>query len=500
MNEKITLKALYKKKAQFWENQRFGNSLKVFQRAAKEVPAYRDFLRSQNFNPLSVKSVSDWQKIPKTSKKNYLRRHPLSQLLRQGGMARPLTWTATSGSTGEPFYFPRDYSLDWQTSLIHEMFLENGSNGVSPTLVIDCFGMGLWIGGLITYSGFNIAANRGGYPLSIITPGINKAEIYKALKNIAPHFQQLIIAGYPPFVKDLIDDASRQGVDLRKMKPRFIFAAEAFTENFRDYIAKKSGVKNVCRDTLSIYGTADIGSMAFETPLAILIRRLAMKNPALFSSIFPEVKKIPTLVQYNPSFINFEEINGELFVTGESAIPLVRYALGDRGGVISFKEMERHLFKAGIDVEFAFKKASIGDSIIELPFVYVYERSDFSASLYGITIHPGMIRDIIIAKPLSQWLTGKFTLATEHGGKQEQYLAVHLELLPGTKVNSRIVEAVNEKITSALKKNSAEFHELSQHIQDRPVVKINLWPAEHPEFFTAGIKQKWIKKNELTRH
>jgi phenylacetate-CoA ligase len=59
--------------------------------------------------------------------------------------------------------------------------------------VIVGFGMGVWIGGLITYKAFEIAAKRLGHPVSIITPGINKQEIFHALRELAPQFKETII-------------------------------------------------------------------------------------------------------------------------------------------------------------------------------------------------------------------------------------------------------------------------------------------------------------------
>ena len=83
--------------------------------------------------------------------------------------------SSTSGSTGEPFYFPRNEQLDWEYSILAEMFLRNSSyNYKEPTLIIVGFGMGVWIRGLLTYKSSEIAFQRWHYPISIITRGINK--------------------------------------------------------------------------------------------------------------------------------------------------------------------------------------------------------------------------------------------------------------------------------------------------------------------------------------
>ena len=148
------------------------------------------------------------------------------------------------------------------------------------TLVLVGFGMGVWIGGIIVLRSLEIAADRMDAPVSILPTGYNKKEVFKALRRLSPDFDQTIIIGYPPFVKELVDEAEGEDIDLTKLNIRFVFAAEAFTERFREYLCAKAGVDNLLKDTLNIYGTADLGGMAYETPLSILVRRLAQEDPS----------------------------------------------------------------------------------------------------------------------------------------------------------------------------------------------------------------------------
>ncbi|HUZ93248.1 MAG TPA: phenylacetate--CoA ligase family protein, partial [Candidatus Paceibacterota bacterium] len=322
------IKNIRTKNSAFWEKEREKNALTFFHRAASEVPAYKDFLKKNGVRPAKVKTLEDFIKVPPTSKKTYLRGYPLTNVMRKPALGTSLTWSATSGSTGEPFYFPRSRRLDWEYSLIAEMHLANDGKGFKgPTLVMVCLGMGVWIAGVLNYESFKMAAERGNYPVSILTPGINKPEIFKALRGLAPHFAQTILLGYPPFLKDIVDEAPLAGVDLKKLHIRFLSGAETFTEHFREYLVKRAGAKQICNDTLNVYGSADIGSMAFETPTAILARRLALKHKGIFAELFPGTLRAPTLAQYNPLFVTFEATpEGELLLSGDSAIPLVRYA------------------------------------------------------------------------------------------------------------------------------------------------------------------------------
>ncbi len=491
--EKI-LSHLTKKTSRFWEQQREKNALALFHAASKRVPAYKQWLNRHRINPSSIKTFEAFQSIPPVSKKTYLHKSQLSDLCWDGSLEKPVVFTSTSGSTGEPFYFPRGHRLDWEYSILTEFFLNNSSFGKKgPTLVIVGFGMGVWIGGLITYQAFELAGRRSGHPVSVLTPGINKVEIFKALRQLAPNYKQIILIGYPPFIKDIVDDAKSEGVDLKKKNVRFLFAAESFPEKLRDYLKKKTGLGNVHTDTLNVYGTADIGAMAWETPTAILIRRLAMQKPALFQDIFSAINKTPTLAQYNPLFMTFESVNGEILLTGNNTIPLIRYAVGDHGGVMPFSEINALLKRHGINLHAEAKKAGISE-LTELPFVYVYERKDFSTTLYGLQIYPETIREVLFDEPLGDFLTGKFTMLTKFDRKQNQFLEINLELQKGKKAGPALKKtALHRIVTNLLQKNS-EFKHLHQFIGGRALPRLIFWPAEHPMHFKPGVKQKWVKK------
>lgn len=481
------------KKDHFWNKTREKHALRLFHKAAELVPAYKNFLKMRKINHYRVKTFRDFKRVPQTSKREYLRRYPLRDLAWNGTLKQPMSFSATSGSTGEQFYFTRSAELEWESSLVHEFFLRSSSHGHdTPTLVLVCFGMGVWIGGLITHRAFQMAGERG-LPVSVLAPGINKIEIFTALKKLAPDFSQVILAGYPPFIKDIIDEAPSYGVNLGKLNIRLLFAAEAFSEKFRDYVAKKAKVKNIYLDTMNIYGTADIGTMAFETPTSILLRHLALKNKKLFIEVFGDIQKIPTLAQYNPLFIAFEEEGGEILLTGNNAVPLIRYNIGDHGGIYSFGEIAYVFKKYGVDIKKEAKSAGI-DKLSLLPFVYVYERADLVTTLYGLQIYPEMLKETFLDKTLSRPLTGKFSLATKFSSKQNQYLEINLELKKGARATQALKRLALKKIIAALLVKSSEFRELYRQLKERAVPKIIFWPAEHPLYFKPGTKQKWVLK------
>ncbi|MFC1598114.1 phenylacetate--CoA ligase family protein [Patescibacteria group bacterium] len=486
---------LKSKKSRDWIDEGHQRSLKLFHAAAKRVPAYGDFLRKNGIAASKVKTWADFEQLPSVDKKNYLREYSLEDLCWDGTLEKAMIITSTSGSTGKPFYFPREPQLDWQLSIIIKSFLESSSyKRKGPVLVINGFSMGVWIGGLITYNAFEIAAVEGEYPVSIITPGINKEQIIAALKDLSPSYSQTVLIGYPPFIKDIIDVAGEEGVDLKALNLRILFAAEAFGETFRDYLVEKCGIQNPYQDTMNIYGSADIGAMASETPLSILARREALSDDDLFADFFSGIKKVPTFAQFNPLFIFFEAVEGNLLLTGDNAIPLIRYSIGDQGGVMDYDGMVS-LFKThGIEMVNKITEAGISDVVSEMPFVYLYERSDLVCTLFGLQIYPEHIREALLEPAFQKKITGKFTMETKFDEAHNQYLEINIELKPGQMDNNELNGKILKKVIATFIEMNSEFKELYSYLKERAEPKLVYWPHGHPKYFKSGVKQKWVIK------
>lgn len=491
------LRDLKRKPETYWIRRGEASALSLFQQMAKRVPAYIDFLKKNSIDPDKIKTVQDLKLVPPISKDNYLLRYPREKLCWDGAFKNK-RWTisTTSGSTGEPYYFPREDAQDWQYALTAELYLRtNFEIHKKSTLYIVAFPMGAWIGGLFTYQALKYVAARGNYKLSIITPGINKIEILKAIKNLGKNFDQILIGCYAPFLKDTIDDGIQNGVDWKKYHVGFIFSAEGFSETFRDYIAKKTGLKNIYKDTLNHYGTVDMGTMSYETPLSILIRRMAVKDDTLFESVFSNLYKLPTLTQYIPEMFYFEELNGNLLCSAWSGLPLVRYDLKDHGGIFTLRDITQKCKDFHIDLHKKANEAGIEGTLWNLPFVYVYERADFSVSFFAFQIYPETIRKVLQEKTLENSVTGKFTMMVKYDKKSNQYLEINVELKRNVNDGPVLKDTVTRLIRERLLEENSEYRKTTEEYPERTIPRIVFWPYEDSTFFKPGAKQKWVKKN-----
>lgn len=492
------LKTLKQKKESFFIKRGEKAALSLFHSMSKRVPAYKEFLKINKINPSRIQTIEDFKLLPLTSKENYLLEYPIEKLCWDGEFSQK-QWmiSSTSGSTGEPFYFPRTLFQDKQFKVTAELcLLDFFDIRNKSTLFLDCFALGIWIGGMFMFQAVKYLVDQGSYKISIITPGADKVESIKAVKRLASHFDQIIIAGYGPLVKDLIDDGLSQGIDWHSYDVKYFFAAEGFTEGFRDYLIEKGGLKNLYSGAINHYGTADLGTMSHETPLSILIRQESIKDNEFYDNLFFNANKLPTLTQFFPELFYFEEVNGGLVCSSPSGLPLVRYNLKDRGGVLRFEQIKDLCSKYGIDIEEEIKKNNLNSKTWNIPFVYVGERADFTVSIYSVNIYPESIRKALEAKHLQNFVTTKFTMLVDFDEMQNQYLLINVELKDGVLENDSIKNQIKQSIIDSLNKENSEWRDfyVDAGIRDKVTPKIKLLKYNDPIYFRAGGKQKWVKR------
>jgi len=496
--ETLQLERLLKTKPeQFWLDRGEKMALQLFHEMSRRVPAYKEFLREHQFDPSKVKTVSDFKHIPLVDKDNYLRKFKRADLCWDGDFKQQ-SWviSTTSGSTGEPYYFPRQNLQDAQYARTAELYLRaNFQIDKKSTLYIDAFPMGAWIGGVFTYEAVKQVAENGAYSLSIITPGINTLEVLKAVKNLGGDFDQILIGAYGPFLKDIVDQAAAEGVQWSDYDMGFILSAEAFSETFRDYLIEKASLKNIFTATLNHYGTVDLGTMSHETPLSILLRREALKNERLYKELFSRATSLPTHTQFLPELFYFEDIDGSLVCSANSGIPLVRYDLKDRGNVMTKEKTFALARECGLDITKLTKEAGLTDTIWNLPFVHVYERSDFSVSFYAFQIYPNTVRKALLDRSVQNKLTGKFTMRVDFDKNARQCFEINTELKPHQKEDKTLKENTEQLIIKHLLQENSEYRKVYEEYgatQVKP--RIKFWPYGEPTYFLTGTKQKWVKK------
>jgi phenylacetate-CoA ligase len=303
-------------------------------------------------------------------------------------------------------------------------------------------------------------------------------------------FEQTILLGYPPFLKDVVDAGTAEGVRWSALGVKLVLAGEVFSEEWRSLMAERAGLSDPVRASASLYGTADAGVLANETPLTVCIRRFLADRPDAARALFGDAR-LPTLAQYDPSARWFEALEGSLVFTADGGVPLVRYALGDSGGIYGYAELLARLRDLGLDAEAETRRHG-ERGVRPLPFVYVFGRSHFAVSYYGANVFPETVSIALEQPGTREWVTGKFVLEVKEDASRDRRLHVAVELAPGAEASDARSRLVEEEILKVLRRLNSEF--ASYVPPERQRAAVALLPAGDPDYFPAGVKHRYARK------
>jgi phenylacetate-CoA ligase len=394
---------------------------RMFNDARIAVPAYSKFLtRQARVNAESNFSDREsWASIPIMDKRSYLQSYPLPELFPHGLIGA--LGHASSGSSGKrTFWFrgPKQTAIGATIygRIVHDAFKLKDN---ARTLVIIAFSMGVWIAGTYTLLAFERIAESN-TSVSLLSPGIEVDDICSILAEIAPHFDNVVVAGYPAFLDLLFSQIERQQLPL----PCNLFlltSGDKSTEEWRDRMVTQlrlAGPDSI----INVYGCSDAGILGFESPLTIAIRRQARNNASLKGKLFPGSQdELPGLFQFDPALIYFEQIDGELIFSADLDQPLIRYNIHDLGSVFTLEQMRTLV--PDVDAQ-AIQKWPF-------PFVTVGGRPDVAAVFFGLKIYPENILAGINDPAVCTFLSGSFLVLSDDASVPEQRLKLGFELASG---------------------------------------------------------------------
>jgi phenylacetate-CoA ligase len=462
----------------------------LFHYMAATVPAYKDFLAHHGVNPDQYQTFDDFQRLPQLTKENYLLRYPLAQLCRHGELQTCDMIAVSSGSTGKPTFWPRFFADEMQIATrFEQVFHDSFYADTKRTLAVICFSLGTWVGGMYTTNCCRYLGTKG-YPITVVTPGNNKEEIFRVVQELGSGFEQVVLLGYPPFLKDIIDTGIARGIEWQEYQIKLVMAGEVFSEEWRSLVGERVSSQHSCYDSVSLYGTADAGVLGNETPLSICIRRFLANHPEAARALFGE-SRLPTLVQYDPVSRFFEVIDGTLLFSGDNGIPLVRYNILDSGGIVSYDAMLEFLAKYSFDPVAELQNQG-GRGVRQLPFVYVFGRSNFTVSYFGANIYPENVTVGLEQPVIREWVTGKFVLQVQEDADKNRFLSVVVELAPGVEDTEDKREAITSSILTQLKRLNSEFANYVPPEYQMP--QVALAPTGDPEYFPVGVKHRYTRK------
>ncbi|MFH1317081.1 MAG: hypothetical protein ABII01_06180 [Candidatus Woesearchaeota archaeon] len=418
----------------------------IFKKASKEIPFYKKFLKKNKCDPDNIRKFNDFlENVPITSKFNYIKKAgSFKELCYNNDTSEIDILFESSGHSGKATIWPRSQEEEKEEKVFATIGLDLLFETYKyKTLFINTFAFGSWI------TGIEIARIADGHS-TLINPGPDIEDTINIVKEFKNMFDQYIITGYPPFVKNLLEQGKKNRIDWKKYNINLILGGEPMPEEMRDYLYKLIGKKpddiNKRGYIYSAFGASDVGITGINEEFeSIKIRRIARNNKNLKKDVYGDTKGLPLLFQYDPTrYILQVNENKEIIfsiVDLNSVLPLIKYNLQDIGGIISYYEMRKILKKNKINLRLR----------VPFPFVYIRGRSDGTVNFYGSLIFPTKVEAILIKNKLLRGkTTGNFHLKIDYDKKHNSYLVVEIQLKENVKIPKNKINLFTNAIRKGL--------------------------------------------------
>lgn len=405
-----------------------------FAHAERTVPAYGDLVRTEP-------NESGVSPIPITDKRNYVQPYSIAERCVNGVIPEHgVLFDESSGSSGQPTSWVRGAAERRANGRTIRVGLRRRLASSRPLFFINAFALGPWATGI----NLTMALSSIGR-LKTLGPDIDK--IAHTIREFgATH--HLVIMGYPPFLRQLLD---RAGVDWRALQVSFIYGGEGMSESMRTALLDR-GIARV----YGSYGASDLElNMAAETDFTIALRRLLEARPEIARALVQHPGAMPMLFQFNPSEFFFETTaDGQLLATicrpGYVA-PKVRYNIHDLGHVVRHGEIARVLAAHGVNF------ATLAPEVLDLPVLFLYGRADQSVSWYGCKIPPADVQEAICRTPQLATRVDGFQLGTTEDATGDKRLVIAVEEV--AEPHEAWTTADNEVLLQALASVNQDFRE-----------------------------------------
>jgi phenylacetate-CoA ligase len=305
--------------------------------AARQSEAYRTLLQEQGLNPDTLNAATNWSTLPVLTKSNTFGRFTLAQLSRPHAPRDLADVLTSSGRSGRSFGFKLTSHAE-QASAWFDIDLglqDTFKVDQLDTLLVNCLPMGV------------VFPSRA---VTVANVSVREDMACALLRDIGPRFQQTLLCTDPLFIRRLLEEARRIGLDWRALNTSVIMGEEVMVEAQRDYLAEHLGI-DLAQDTHrligSSYGVGELGlNLLFETRETLKLRRALRTLPQVAHLLLRggTTATPPCVFCFNPLRCLVEVIDpdangfGELCITmlnPKAVIALPRYATGDMGRIVS---------------------------------------------------------------------------------------------------------------------------------------------------------------------
>ncbi|MDR2536247.1 MAG: phenylacetate--CoA ligase [Treponema sp.] len=216
----------------------------------EDVPFYRRKMNELGVKPKDIRSLGDIAKLPFTTKDDLRETFPYGLLACARSQIEEVHMS--SGTTGVPVvdaYTKRDIEI-WSEAMARTLA---GAGGTKDDTVQNCYGYGLFTGGL----GAHYGAKALGANIIPMSSGNTQRQLM-----VMQSFGSTILTCTPSYALFMAEEAEEAGIDLKTLPlKKGCFGAEPWSENMRREIEEHYGM-----NAYDIYGLTEIigPGVAFE--------------------------------------------------------------------------------------------------------------------------------------------------------------------------------------------------------------------------------------------
>jgi phenylacetate-coenzyme A ligase PaaK-like adenylate-forming protein len=441
--------------------------LKVLSSSEKSIQTASEVLACSAFQ--DAKSVSAYQKhigdvavnqfnnISETSKDNYIKANVENELALYHGEKIPTgaKKDTSTGTSGKPTSW---YRGSKELESINTSFALSAKSilGNKPYYLINGFALGPWATGVAI-------ANAGASDpnATVCNIGFDTKQLFQAIKDavkVIPQGQPIVIAGYPPHLKEVVDLAIQEDFPLHDYEILGLVGGESMSERQRELISCQRDSDNQILRTgftscYSAYGASDLDvTIGFESDYAFNLRQELHKNPELARELLGDNEFVPMIFPYDPLnyHIETDEDQNLLFtcVRGDRISPRVRYNLGDRGKTMPLSDVQAILKKHNVNLK--------SSPNTQLPLLFVWGRVDSQVTYFGVNLAPENLEDSLRSENLFSKIAHYGFLQYEKEGTPVTEILI--EGKDGADFSDK--EQIHKSIIEGLKNYNEEFNKL----------------------------------------
>jgi len=440
----------------------------LFENTRDGVRGYRDFLESKG-----AMEPKSWADIPICDKQSYLLKYPIEELTKEDISKAFLIGTSSGFSkSGSLFWLKESVDEEAYLRAVKELLVDNYHIDTKKSLIIVSLAFGTWIGGMQLASTLrNLASSMDS--VTVATPGLDLDEAAQIAKRFGGFYDTILWVVNPSSI-NIIYSLIKDERSLLEGKIVFPVVGEYFSEDFREDMALKFGHKREYPFVLRTgYGSADAGDLGIEFEETILLRKFLNQNRELCMEIFGRDEAPMLFIKNEKSLI--EIIDGEIVVTKDQFVPLVRYNTKDAGGLLNKSRLKEH----------------IDDSLYrKLPdeILYAFGRASDSIIFYGTNLNISQIGDFLFSIKDMEY-AGLFELREI----KEQEISFFEFTIYTQSIQEQYEKLYRERLIGFLKENSKEFaakYEKLSSAVDRELIRVKNKPIKE---LKIDKKHRYIK-------